>query len=147
MQLSEKAAYIKGLIDGLDLDPKDKQAKILRLMADLLGEMALEIKDLEQCYDDVCDQVDGISEDLAGVEDVIYDEGTDCGFNYSKPDEYDNLEYEVTCPECGKTICLSEESLNQGSLKCPECGEVLVFDYSEDELDDTADTEETSEEE
>ena len=53
MQLSEKAAYIKGLIDGLELDPTDKQTKIFKLIAELLSEMADEIKELEQCYDDV----------------------------------------------------------------------------------------------
>lgn len=147
MQLSEKAAYIRGLIEGLDLDPKDKQTKIFKLIAELLGEMALEIKDLEQCYDDVCDQVDGISEDLAGVEDVIYDDNFKDGFDYSKCDDEDDLAYETVCPNCDRTIYLSEESLNAGSLKCPDCGEVLVFDYTEDELDETAGTEETSEEE
>ena len=74
MQLNEKAAFIKGVIEGLELDPKDKQTKVLKLMSELLVEMAQEIKELEECYDDVCDQVDAISEDLAGVEDIISDE-------------------------------------------------------------------------
>ena len=39
MQLSEKAAYIKGLIDGLELDPTDKQTKIFKLIAELLSEV------------------------------------------------------------------------------------------------------------
>ena len=69
MQLSEKAAYVKRLIEGLELDPGDKQAKVFKNIAELLCEMTDEIRELEQCYDDVCDQVDGISEDLAGVED------------------------------------------------------------------------------
>ncbi len=136
MQLSERAAYIKGLIEGLELDPKDKQTKVFKLIAELLGDMAQEIKELEQCYDDVCDQVDGISEDLAGVEDIIYDEDYDSDdVNYSRSGTDDDLAYEVTCPTCENVVYLSENSLNMGSIKCPECGEVLEFDYSEDELD------------
>ena len=57
MQLSEKAAYVKGLIEGLELDPKDKQTRVFKVIADLLCEMAEEIKDLGQCYDDVCDRL------------------------------------------------------------------------------------------
>ena len=136
MQLSEKAAYIKGLIDGLDLDPKDKRTKVFRLIAELLADMAEEVKELEQCYDDVCDQVDGISEDLAGVEDFIYDDDISDDFDYSDEEDESNLAYEVTCPSCNHTAYLSEDALNMGSIKCPECGEVLEFDYSEDELDD-----------
>ena len=28
MKLTEKAAYIKGLLEGLELDPNDKQTKV-----------------------------------------------------------------------------------------------------------------------
>ena len=135
MKLSERAAYIKGLIDGLELDPKDKQTKVFRLIAELLGDMAEEIGELEQCYDDVCDQIDGIGEDLAGVEDIIYDEDYDGGIDYSQSGESSDLAYETTCPSCDTTISLSETSLNMGSIKCPNCGEVLEFDYDPDELD------------
>ena len=133
MKLTEKAAYIKGLIDGLELDPKDKQTKVFKAVSELLAEMAEEVANLEQCYDDVCDQIDALDEDLAGVEDVIYDEDDDendictCGC--------DDAAYEVICPTCGTTIGLNEEDLGQGGMNCPKCGELLEFDYDEDELD------------
>ncbi len=138
MKLSEKAAYIKGLIEGMELDPTDKQTKIWKLMSELLGEMAEEIGELEQCYDDLSDQMDGIGEDLAGVEDLVYDESFErFSFNKSGYGESDaEMAYEVTCPTCETTIALSEENLTGGSIKCPGCGEVLEFDYDEDELDD-----------
>ena len=141
MQLSEKAAYVKGLIDGLELDPKDKQTKVFRNIADLLCEMAEEIKDLEQCYDDVCDQVDGISEDLAGVEDLLCEDDFE-SISYDDQGSGDDLAYEVSCPTCGKTTYLSEDSLNSGVIKCPCCGEVLELGYVEDELDDTDENDE-----
>ncbi len=139
MQLSEKAAYVKGLIEGLGLDPKDKQTKVFKTLSDLLCEMAEEIKELEQCYDDVCDQVDGISEDLAGVEDILGSDSYE-SISYDYSDSDDEMAYEVTCPTCGKTTYLSEDSLNSGVIKCPSCAEVLELGYVEDELDDTDDT-------
>lgn len=137
MKLSEKAAYIRGLLEGMELDPTDKQTKIWKLMSELLADMAEEIGELEQCYDDLSDQIDGIGEDLAGVEDLVYDESFE-GLNYNKfgYGEGDaEMSYEVTCPTCDMTIALSEDSLAGGSIKCPQCGEVLEFDFDEDELD------------
>ena len=101
MQINEKAAYVRGLIEGLELDPKDKQTKVFKQISELLVEMAQEIKDLEECYDDVCDQVDAISEDLAGIEDVIGEEMDDDSFCYGGKGDCEGLAYEVTCPTCG----------------------------------------------
>ncbi len=142
MDLTKKAAYIKGLFDGLEIDPKDKQAKILKQLIDLVNEMADEVSQLEQCYDDVCDQIDAIDEDLSGVEDLLCDEydgeydENNCGdCNYCSADSTDTA-YEVICPTCGTEIGLTEDSLNTGGIECPECGEAIEFDYDEDELDD-----------
>lgn len=143
MQLNEKAAFIKGVIEGLELDPKDKQTKVLKLMSELLVEMAQEIKELEECYDDVCDQVDAISEDLAGVEDIISDEWDDeDSFCCGDSGDCGEMAYEVTCPTCGNVEYLDEDSLNEGSITCSKCGELLEFDYNEDELDDSSTDEE-----
>ncbi|MBQ9461725.1 MAG: hypothetical protein IJU51_07430 [Clostridia bacterium] len=146
MKITEKAAYVKGLVEGLELDPKDKQTKVFKALVDLVNEMAQEISELEQCYDDVCDQIDALDEDLAGVEDALYEDDDDeddfdgvcsCGC--------DDAAYEVTCPTCGTVIGLNEDDLGQGGMTCPKCGETLEFDYDEDELDDTDDAEEESE--
>ena len=136
MQINEKAAYVRGLIEGLELDPKDKQTKVFKQISELLVEMAQEIKDLEECYDDVCDQVDAISEDLAGIEDVIGEEMDDDSFCYGGKGDCAGLAYEVTCPTCGNVEYLDEDALNEGSINCSQCGELLEFDYSDDELDD-----------
>ncbi len=145
MQLSEKAAYVKGLIEGLELDPKDKQTRVFKVIADLLCEMAEEIKDLGQCYDDVCDQVDGISVDLAGVEDLI-GENTFGSVSYDNDAALDSeMAYEVTCPTCNETTYLNENSLNSGVIKCPSCGEILELGYVEDELDGADDKSEAEE--
>ena len=60
MKITEKAAYIKGLAEGLELDPKDKLTKVVKSLIDLVQEMSETITELEQCYDDVCDQIDAL---------------------------------------------------------------------------------------
>ncbi len=147
MNISEKAAYVKGLFDGMELDMNEKQNKVLKALVDLVGEMAEEISELGQCYDDVCDQIDALDEDLTGVEDVLFeddDEDDDYDEIYGDDDETcdcencvseDDTLYEVTCPTCNETISLTEEAVLQGSMKCPKCGELLEFDYDEDEED------------
>ncbi len=143
MKITEKAAYIKGLAEGLELDPKDKQTKVLKALIDLVNEMAEEISELEQCYDDVCDQIDALDEDLAGVEDLLYEDEDDeegCSCSCST----DDTAYEVTCPTCNTVIGLNEDDLGEGSMTCPSCGELLEFDYDEDELDEQEETKEES---
>lgn len=145
MNLTKKAAYIKGLVEGLELDPKDKQTKVLKALVDLVNEMADEIVQLEQSYDDVCDQIDAIDEDLAGVEDLLYDEYDDddtCECGYCSSGDDSDMAYEVVCPSCGTEIGLTEDLLNEGGIECPKCGEALEFDYDEDELDDTENSDE-----
>jgi len=144
MNISEKAAYVKGVLDGMDLDMNEKQNKMLKALVDLVGDMAEEISELGQCYDDVCDQIDALDEDLTGVEDVLFEDDDDDEYDeiYSKDDKAcdctecskeDDTVYEVTCPTCNETIALTEDAVLQGSMKCPNCDELLEFDYDEDE--------------
>ena len=40
MELSKKAAYLQGLVDGLGVDESTKEGKIIKAMSALLAEMA-----------------------------------------------------------------------------------------------------------
>lgn len=142
MTNTEKAAYLRGLVEGLDLDPEKKETKVLRAMMELLEDMALSVQELEDAYEDLAEQLDEVDEDLGTLEEEFYGEDEDeegccgcCG-------DDDECYYEVTCPNCQETICLSEEMVLKGSLDCPNCGETLEFD-----IDDVVDEDETAEEE
>ena len=74
MDISEKAAYVKGLFDGMELDMNDKQNKILKSLIDLVSDMAEEVSELGQCYDDVCDQIDALDENVTDLEDILFEE-------------------------------------------------------------------------
>ena len=125
MTNTEKVAYIRGLAEGLELDDSKKEVKVLNAIIDLLDDLAMSLADLEDGYSDMADQLDAVDEDLGSLEDDFY--GDD-------EDDEDTCYYEVTCPNCHETICLSEDIIEDGQMDCPNCGETLEFDI--DECDD-----------
>lgn len=143
MELSNKVAYLKGLMDGLKIDDSTPEGKILGVMADILDEMALSVEDIADEVDEVVEIIDQIDEDLGDVEEEVYfsdecdcdDDCCDDDCCCEDDDEYDDFEddelYECVCPTCGDTICLGENIIEEGSIDCPNCGELLEFDFSE----------------
>lgn len=73
MTIVEKAAYLKGLADGLGLDPESKEGKLWTVLNDLLGDMAHEIEDLQSSNLDMAEVIDDISEDLSYLEELTCD--------------------------------------------------------------------------
>ena len=131
MTITEKVSYLKGLVDGLELDPNDKNVKVIKAITDVLNDMAMLMTDYEDDRTELSGQVDEIDEDLAEVEEEVFgpcgDEHCGCGCE----DDDEDL-YEVTCPTCGEVIQITEEDLDEGSIPCPKCGEELEFDLEDD---------------
>ncbi len=124
MTIKEKLAYVKGLVEGLELDPNKPEVKVLSELVDLLDNITKNVSDLEDSYDDLADKIDEIDADLGCLEDDFYEEEP-----YCKCDEVDDgVFYEVTCPKCNETVCVSEPILLDGRIDCPNCGENLEFD-------------------
>ena len=73
MTTSEKVAYLKGLIEGMGIDTQSEQGKLFSVIADVLEDLASDIKDLEENSYDLAEEIDALSDDLADVEDIIYD--------------------------------------------------------------------------
>ncbi len=136
MTNSERASYLRGLMDGLELDPKAKETKVLNAIADLLDDLCVSVEELEDGFDALSEQVDEIDEDLGNVEEDFYgledDECCGCGHHH----HHDDAEFEVTCPSCGDTIQLTDDMLEEGGITCPNCGETLEFDFDDDEDDE-----------
>lgn len=135
MTLTEKAAYIKGLADGLNLDADKPETKIINALLDLVDDMALSVCDLEDELALVGEQVDAVDEDLDALESYVYDDDDcDCCCD-DDCDCCDDDFFEVECPACGEIINVDEGILESGSIQCPNCNENLEFDieYDEDE--------------
>ena len=142
MTLNEKVAYIKGLMEGMKLDKENDTVKVLNAVVDVLDDLALSQTNLEDLYDELSWKVDEIDEDLGEAEEFIYgdDDFCCCDDDDDCCEDEDIPFYEVTCGNCGKTICVSEDVLLEGEIECPNCGEILEFDFS-DLFDDDEDGE------
>lgn len=159
MTLTEKAAYIKGLAEGLSLDESTKEGKILAALIDLVSEMSAEIADVQSDIEDIDSDLDYLNEyieeiddDLQDVEDFLDDEGDEdfdlfddededdeewtCDGNCDECDGLaceDDEYFEIVCPSCGETVCFDEE-LDPENLTCPACGEKFGCIVDEDDL-------------
>ena len=138
MTISEKAAYLKGMMDGMKLDTEANEGKMIAAIVDLLGDLTRKVTDIEDTTIAISDELDEIEEDLDAIEDFIMDEEDD---EWDDDEEYeegfdfgdeDTTIYSVTCA-CGSVIDFDEETLEAGSIICPDCGETLEFSLEEDD--------------
>ncbi len=136
MTLSEKVAYIKGLADGMELDESKKEVKLLLAVIDVLDEAAASISDLEENLEAVEEEMDAISDDLADVEEVVFeedDDDCDCGCDCDCDDEDDEFCEEAHCPKCDELLQLCDEDFENGYVVCSACGEKLQFEICDDD--------------
>lgn len=146
MTITERAAYIKGLAEGLGIDDSTKEGKVINALIGALEDMALTVADLEAELEELSEQVDTIDEDLGNLEEDCYgedecDDDCSCGCHNcddEDDEEFDEDIYEVCCPTCGDTVCIDSDMLEEGQTTCPNCGELLEFDL-EDEVEDASD--------
>ena len=150
MTVVEKAAYLKGLAEGLGVEPDSREGRLWTALTDLLSDMAHEIEDLQASDLDFADALDEMSEDLSYLEELTCDldmpedmEEDDnvcagCPGGCYEPEDgdeelsYDGVIYNATCPNCGQEVSFDEDTLRQGSIQCPGCGETLEFELDEE---------------
>ena len=140
MTLNEKASYIKGLCDGMELDTASKEGKVISALLDLVSDMALAIEDLEAETAELREYIEEIDEDLGEVEELLCDEDEcecdgdcDCCDCDEECDLDDEEFFEVECPSCGEIICF-DGSIDPEELACPACGEKFECIIDEDDL-------------
>ena len=137
MKLTEKAAYIKGLMEGMKFDDNSDANKLLAKLAERVDEMAHAIDELEAKTDRTNDYVDELDYDLGELEELVYDEDCSCEYDCDDDDcccceEDDDADlYEIECPKCHDKIYASEEMISD-SLKCPNCNESITNITTED---------------
>ena len=151
MTISEKSAYLKGLMDGLNLNTETNEGKMIAAIVDLLGDVTRRLTDVEETTIAISDELDEIEEDLDAIEDYILDEEDEDEYDddeddFDYEDDLDDEEdeegfdfgdeettvYEVKCA-CGNIIDFDEETLESGSIVCDKCGELLEFSLEDDE--------------
>ena len=73
MKLSEKVAYLKGLGDGLKLDPEKSESKLITGIIDVLEEVAEAIDLNTNDILEMTDRVDEIDMDLGDLEAILFE--------------------------------------------------------------------------
>ena len=68
MNLTEKASYLKGLAEGLELDKESKEGKIIAALLDLTGEMAQELAKVRNDIDEIDDDLDYLNDYVEELE-------------------------------------------------------------------------------
>ena len=148
MTISEKSAYLKGLMDGMKLNTESDEGKMIAAIVDMLGDLARKVTDIEETTIAISDELDEIEEDLDAIEDFIMDDDDDEEWEneeeneeWNEDDEYeegfdfgdeDSTIYEVVCA-CGTVINFDEETLEKGSIICENCGETLEFSLEDED--------------
>ena len=130
MTISEKVAYLKGLAEGLNLDTeKSKEGKLISVMIGILEEVGLSIEDLEENALALGEEIDVLSDDLADVESVVYDD------EYSEDEDEDEDFFEAECPNCEEPLIIDDEALAAGEIQCPNCETRFALDLSDDTVE------------
>ena len=150
MELSKKAAYLQGLVDGLGVDESTKEGKIIRAMSQLLTEMTDAMEAMDEDLSRAYDQINDLSDELEALEADLYeDEDEDDEDQDSDEEDEDDANdddiasepfYEVACPNCGETVYVSEDDLDAGEANCTHCGVTfeVALEGEEEETEDGA---------
>ena len=151
MELSKRAAYLQGLVDGLGVDESTKEGKIIKAMSALLAEMAEALEGMDEDLSRAYDQINDLSDELEDLEADLYEEDEDGESEDAEDEDTDGDDdakdddiasepfYEVACPNCGETVYVSEDDLDAGEANCAHCGvtfEVALEGDGEEDAED-----------
>ena len=149
MELSKKAAYLQGLVDGLGVDESTKEGKIIKAMSALLAEMAEALEGMDEDLSRAYDQINDLSDELEDLEADLYEDEDDDEDDEDDEEDADDANdddiasepfYEVACPNCGETVYVSEDDLDAGEANCAHCGVTfeVALEGDEEEPDEDA---------
>lgn len=118
--ITNRAAYLKGLADGMKIDTETDEGKLFSEIINLMGDMADELEALDEEQAFIEDKID----DLEDVVEVLGEEA------FGDDDEV----YTLVCEKCGEEIDFTADDLDDiadGNFVCPKCGEVIELDFDE----------------
>lgn len=128
--LYEEVAYLKGLAEGLEISKETKEGKIIHKIVETLESFADAIVELEEEQTDLVEYVESIDEDLADIEDDIYEDGDE------DVEDEDGLSFiEMECPNCSDLVEIDEDLLydSEVDIVCPNCQAIILSSEDEDD--------------
>ena len=119
-ELLNRAAYLKGLADGMKLDKEKDETKLVLAIIDFLSDAADQIDAIDNEQGFIADQLDDLEDEIDVIGNEVFDE-------FGEYDEDDQLE--VSCSGCGEELIVSATDLMEGEVYCPTCGAEIELDF------------------
>lgn len=120
--LKSKIAYLKGYMEGLDIDKDSKEGKMFTEVINVMGLMSEKIESLEKHEEEIEDYIETIDGELTMVKDEIYGYEDVEFLDYDYENEEDDHYIEISCANCNETIFVEREILNSmDGIRCPSC--------------------------
>ena len=137
-ELMDRAAYLRGLADGMELDASKKENKLLLELVGLVDEMAKKLNGVKEDVEELEEYVDDLDTDLADMEDALFgdedDACADCEDEDCENCDLNNEALSFDCPHCGETVMLKASDIDfDESPVCANCGKPFFTDAGEDE--------------
>ena len=139
-KLTDKISYLRGLAEGMKLNPDKDSHRLILGILEVLGEVGDSYEALAESHGELSNYVESIDQDLADLEADLFDnadetlEGEDGKADPEGDGETDgpgDLLYE--CPHCHTEIHLDPESLDlDQEHPCPSCGKELFPELPEE---------------
>lgn len=134
--LTDRAAYLRGLADGMNLDASKGENKLMLEMLNLIDEMAQHIAEMDADIDELGEYVEDIDSDLGDVEELLFEDEEENDDDEDDEDD-DSEEIVFECPNCGKPVIMMADAIDyEESPVCQYCGEPFFTDIDEDDDED-----------
>lgn len=151
--LVERVAYLRGLAEGMKIDEKTNEGKMISKILDVLEDLSANFEDLsdeilenEARIDELEDFADEISEVFDDAFDYDCDSECGCGccddddddvsdfFDELSDEDLDDLAfYDVICPHCNEKVYFDEDMIEDDNLTCPNCKEEITITLEDEE--------------
>jgi hypothetical protein len=141
--LKDRASYIRGLAEGMNLDSNTNEGKLLGVIIELLNDMASSIEEVVENHIELSNYIDDIDDNVNNLEDTLdslladddddeddEDDDDDVGDWVFKDDDDDDDEngdlsdifVECMCPLCKAVFYAEEDDLGRDiDYICPSC--------------------------
>ena len=129
MTLSERTAYLKGLMEGMKIDTESNEGKLFKAIIETLDDMALTVSDMEDVVDAVCETPGSRTLTCSRCGDVKTEEIPAPGHDWSAA----SCDAPATCKVCGtaSTTAPGHSWVVKYAMGTPEsehCGVKYTFD-------------------
>ena len=112
-KLTDKISYLRGLAEGMKLNPEKDSHRLILGILEVLGEVGESFEALAESHGELSDYVESIDEDLADLEADLYDDEDEDVATDGDDGEFEStIEYE--CPHCGWTSTRKQPVPNAG---------------------------------